>query len=222
MAEDLLIRNGYRGTSFGLIAGKLKMTRANIHYHFGNKRLLVEEVLQDYVDATSEKLHEIWTAPDIALIEKIELMMEFSRERHAKYNPPDKHGRPWSLIARMRQDSEFLTPKGRAALQRFGHDLTANIRIAIESAKDKKEFDASMPTEDVALQLVSIANSAGPITQDAASFERLEQLYRGFARIISLAFATKRRRKHRVNSRKIARVGSVRKRPGSSFARGNA
>jgi TetR/AcrR family transcriptional regulator, transcriptional repressor for nem operon len=222
VAEDLLIRNGYRGTSFGLIAGKLKMTRANIHYHFGNKRLLVEEVLQDYVDATSEKLREIWTAPDIALIEKIDFMMEFSRKRHAKYNPPGKHGRPWSLIARMRQDSEFLTPKGRAALQRFGHDLTANIRIAIESAKEKKEFDASMPAEDVALQLVSIANSAGPITQDAGSFERLEQLYRGFARIISLAFATKRQRKHRVNSRKIARVGPVRKRPRSSLARSNA
>jgi len=222
VAEDLLIRNGYRGTSFGLIAGKLKITRANIHYHFGNKRLLVEEVLQDYVQVTSEKLREIWTAPDNSLIEKIELMMEFSRMRHAKYNPPGKHGRPWSLIARMRQDSEFLTPKGRAALKRFGQDLTANIRIAIESAKDKKEFGASMPAEDVALQLVSIANSAGPITQDAGSFQRLEQLYRGFARIISLAFATKRQRKHRVNSRKIARVGSVRKRPGSSFARGNA
>jgi AcrR family transcriptional regulator len=222
VAQDLLIRNGYRGTSFGLIAGKLNMTRANIHYHFGNKRLLVEEVLQDYVDATSEKLREIWTAPDIALLDKIELMMEFSRKRHAKFNPPGKHGRPWSLIARMRQDSEFLTPKGRAALQRFGQDLTANISIAIESAKDKKEFDPSMPTDEVALQLVSIANSAGPITQDAGSFERLEQLYRGFARIISLAFATRRGRTRPVDSRKITRVETARKRPSSSLARGNA
>jgi AcrR family transcriptional regulator len=222
LAEELLIRKGYRGMSFGTIATKLKMTRANIHYHFGNKGSLVEEVIEDYVRTTLEGLRGIWAAADVSLVEKIALMTEHSRRRYLKYNPPGKKGRPWSLIARMRQDSEFLTPKGRATLQRFGQDLTANISIAIEAAKEKNEFDVSMPTEDVALQLVSIANSAGPITQDAASFERLEQLYRGFARIISLAFATRRGRKHRINSRKITRVGAVRKRPGSSLARGHA
>ncbi len=45
-----------------------------------------------------------------------------------------------------------------------------------------------MPTDDVALQLVSIANSAGPITQDAGNFDRLEQLYLAFARIITHAY----------------------------------
>src|SRR6266508_6004855 len=105
LAEDLLIRNGYRATSFGLIAKRLKITRANIHYHFGNKRALVEEVLEDYVAATSERLREIWTTSDVALTEKIELMTEYSRRRYAKYNRPGKTGRPWSLIARMRQDS---------------------------------------------------------------------------------------------------------------------
>src|SRR4051794_33259924 len=188
VAEDLLIRNGYRGTSFGLIANQLKMTRANIHYHFGNKKKLVEEVLEDYVAATAAKLCEIWTAPDISLIEKIELMTEFSRRRYVRYNRGGEKGRPWSLIARRRQDSEFLTPNGRTALQRFGKDLNATIKYAIETAKVRNEFIASMPTDDVALQLVSIANSAGPITHDAGSFDRPEQLYQGFARIIVLAF----------------------------------
>jgi len=45
-----------------------------------------------------------------------------------------------------------------------------------------------MPTSDIALQLVSIANSAGPITQDAGNFERLEELYVGFAGIINDAY----------------------------------
>ena len=45
-----------------------------------------------------------------------------------------------------------------------------------------------MPVEDIALQLVSIANSAGPITQDAGDFDRLEQLYEAFARIMTQAF----------------------------------
>ena len=190
LAEELLIRNGYRGMSFGIIATKLKMTRANIHYHYGNKRTLVEEVIEDYVRTTLEGLRGIWAAADMSLVEKIAMMTQHSRHRYMKFNPPGKKGRPWSLIARMRQDSEFLTPKGRAALQWFGKELNSYITLAIETAKTKGEFVETMPTEDVALQLVSIANSAAPITQDAGDFERLEQLYSGFTRIITVAFGT--------------------------------
>src|SRR5689334_7749723 len=98
LAEELLIRNGYRGTSFGVIATKLKMTRANVHYHFGNKRSLVEEVIEDYVTTTLEGLRGIWAAPEVSLTEKIALMTEHSRHRYARFNPPGKKGRPWSLI----------------------------------------------------------------------------------------------------------------------------
>lgn len=205
LAEELLIRNGYRGTSFGIIAAKLKMTRANIHYHFGNKRSLVEEVIEDYVRTTLEGLRGIWAAADVSLVGKIALMTEHSRRRYLKFNPPGKTGRPWSLIARMRQDSEFLTPKGRAALQRFGKELSSYITVAIETAKAKGEFIDTMPTEDISLQLVSIANSAAPITQDAGDFERLEQLYAGFTRIISIAFGTSETRKQLAASAIVSR-----------------
>ena len=188
LALDLLIQHGYRGVSFGDMAKALRTTRANIHYHFGNKQNLVQEVLEDYVEATLAALKEVWTTPDLTLARKIAAMVEFSRKRYAKYNPPGKKGRPWSLIARMRQDSDALTPKGRAALQRFGKELYECIVLAIEDAKARQEFATSMPVEDIALQLVSIANSAGPITQDAGDFDRLEQLYAAFARIMTQAF----------------------------------
>lgn len=188
LALDLLIQHGYRGVSFGDMAKALRTTRANIHYHFGNKQNLVQEVLEDYVEATLAALREVWTTPGLTLARKIEAMVEFSRRRYARYNPPGKKGRPWSLIARMRQDSDALTPKGRAALQRFGKELYDCIVVAIEDAKTRQEFAASMPVEDIALQLVSIANSAGPITQDAGDFDRLEQLYAAFARIMTQAF----------------------------------
>jgi TetR/AcrR family transcriptional regulator, transcriptional repressor for nem operon len=188
LAQDLLIQRGYRGVSFGDLADTLKTTRANIHYHFGNKQKLVEEVLADYVRKTTDDLREIWTAPDLPLIARIEAMLEYSRVRYAKYNAPGRAGRPWSLIARMRQDNDALTAKGRALLQRFGSDVTASIGSAIEHAKARGELDPRTPVEDVAIQLVSIANSAGPITQDAGSFERLEQLYMAFARIVTQAF----------------------------------
>ena len=215
LALDLLIQHGYRGVSFGALADALKTTRANIHYHFGNKENLVEEVLEDYVRATSAALQDIWSLPDVPLIGKIEAMVSYSRKRYHKYNPPGKEGRPWSLIARMRQDSDALSPKGRAALQRFGRDLHANIVAAIEDAKAQDEFAASLPVQDVALQLVSIANSAGPITQDAGNFDRLQQLYMAFARIITQAFghakaASKRRTPARKPRYVALAIGSAR------------
>lgn len=188
LALDLLIQHGYRGVSFGDLADVLKTTRANIHYHFGNKQALVEEVLEDYIEETLAGLREALQGSDLPLIKKIEAVVAISRRRHLKYNPPDKRGRPWSLIARMRQDSDALTPKGRAALKRFARDLEASITAAIVDAKARGEFIESMPVADVALQLVSIANSAGPITQDAGNFDRLEQLYMAFARIIQHAY----------------------------------
>ncbi len=188
LARDLLIRHGYHGMSFGDLAAALNTTRANIHYHFGHKRTLVEEVLLDYVGETTLMIKEIWTVSDAPLVQKIERNIEFSRKRYLKYNRPGKEGRPWSLIARMRQDSNVLTPKGHKALQQFGHDLSACIITAVKDAKRRKEFVSRMPVEDVALQLVGIANSAAPITQDAGSFDRLEQLYMGFKRIIIDAF----------------------------------
>jgi TetR/AcrR family transcriptional repressor of nem operon len=188
LALELLIKHGYRGVSFGDLADALKTTRANIHYHFGNKEGLVEQVLEEYVDVTSTQLHSIWTESDVSLFDKIDSTVEYSRKRYLKFNPRGHAGHPWSLISRMRQDSDALTPRGREALQRFGKNLFASIVFAIEDAKDRGEFDTSMPTDDIALQLVSIANSAGPITQDAGNFDRLEQLYLAFARIITHAY----------------------------------
>ena len=188
LALDLLIQHGYRGVSFGDMAETLGTTRANIHYHFGNKQALVEEVLADYVEVTLAALKDIWTTPGLPLARKIETMVKYSRKRYEKYNPPGTKGRPWSLIARMRQDSDVLTPKGRAVLQGFGRELYSCLVLAIEDAKFRKEFAAWMPVEDVALQLVSIANSAGPITQDAGDFDRLEQLYAAFVTIMNHAF----------------------------------
>lgn len=188
LALDLLIKHGYRGVSFGDLATALKTTRANIHYHFGNKEGLVEEVLEDYVRVTSEQLNQIWTEHGVRFVDKIRATVEYSRRRYMKYNHRRDTGHPWSLIARMRQDGDALTPAGREALQRFGRDLYASIVSAVDEAKAVGDFDDSMPTDYVALQLVAIANSAGPITQDAHDFQRLEDLYMGFARIIEHAY----------------------------------
>lgn len=217
LALDLLIQHGYRGMSFGDLARALNTTRANIHYHFGHKQTLVEEVLLDYVRETTRAMREIWTESDAPLREKIARNVDYSRKRYRKYNPPGQEGRNWSLIARMRQDSAVLTPKGHAALQQFARDLSDCITTAVAAARRRGEFVPSMPVDDVALQLIGIANSAAPITQDAGSFDRLEQLYMGFTRIITRAFGT---RQGGVEPRKMATRVSPASRRGTRVGAG--
>lgn len=202
LALDLLIQYGYRGVSFGDLAAALETTRANIHYHFGHKQKLVEEVLIDYTAETIRGTSAVFGHPDKSFTEKIEGVVAFSRRRYAKYNPPGDEGRPWSLIARMRQDSNFLTPRGHEALQDFARDLHACIVAAVVDARDRREFLPSIPVDDVALQLFCIANSASPITQDAGNFDRLEQLYLGFARIVTHAFGRQQQGTRRARAKR--------------------
>lgn len=187
LALDLLIRHGYRGMNFGDMATRLATTRANIHYHFGNKQMLVDEVLADYVDATLAALAGIWTRQG-SFAGKIDAMIDYSRERYRRYNPPGSEGHPWSLISRLRQDGDLLSPAGRNALRRFGAEMTAILAGAIEEARQRGEFGKALPVEDVALHLVTLADNAAPITIEAENFERLERLYRGFVGIVLQAF----------------------------------
>ena len=43
-ARDLFIQRGLADVSYGDIAEVVNTTRANLHYHFGNKNALIEAV----------------------------------------------------------------------------------------------------------------------------------------------------------------------------------
>lgn len=108
IAEELLIRHGYRGLRFQDIAEKLDITRGNVHYHFGNKEKIAEEVIVDYVRETLAKFHLIWSSKTSTLTEKILSTVELNRNRYNAFNASGKQGQPWSLIARMRIDHDLL------------------------------------------------------------------------------------------------------------------
>jgi TetR/AcrR family transcriptional regulator, transcriptional repressor for nem operon len=191
IATDMLIRDGYQGFRFQDVANALNTTRTNLHYHFGNKETLCEEVIVDYVDRTYSRFESIWHA-ESTLEDKILGMLEYNRERYLKYNPDGNTAHPWSLIGRMRLERELVGPKAREALLQFSARLEQLVTQGIATAVRRKELRQDAPVEDIALQLVAIANSANPITQDAGSFERLEHLYRAFARIVSHAYGLKK------------------------------
>ncbi len=187
VATEVLIRNGYQGFRFRDVAAALDTTRTNVHYHFGGKESLCDEVVVAYVEETSRRFERIWTARG-PLTDKILGTMESNRSRYLKYNPGADTARPWSLIARMRLERDQIGDKARNALANFSVDLERLITQGIEAAIGAGELRADAPVEDIALQLVAIINSADPITQDAGSFDRLETLYRGLARIVLHAY----------------------------------
>lgn len=191
ISTELLISNGYQGFRFRDVADHLKTTRANIHYYYGNKQNLCEEVIVDYVDQTLANWEANWKSP-ASFEQKIRGMMESNRQRYLRYNPTGRTAHPWSLIGRMRLERDVIGPKAQNALASFGVVLENLVVEGIERAIAEGELSEGIPKRDIALQLVAIANSAGPITQDGGSFDRLEQLYLSFARIVLHAYGCER------------------------------
>ena len=191
LATRLLIQRGYQGFSFGDIAERLGTTRANIHYHFGNKSRLVEEVIEDYASQTLAKLQRIWLDEATSLASKIDQTSEFNKRTYARYNRGARGGKSWSLITRMRWDRDFLTPKSERTLKDFSDQLHCSVLTAVKKAQQDGEIVRGAPLEDISLLVASIISSAGFTTQDAASFQRLEQLYATVSHIIESAYGVK-------------------------------
>lgn len=192
VATELLIRHGYHGTSFRHIAERLDITTTNIHYHFGNKEKLVEEVVGDYVTSTCARHKTIWENPDRSLPEKLKDVAAFNQIRYRAFNRGRKSGQPWSLIGRLRLEGEVLSPGARESLASFTDTVHASVRAAVQIAYDKGELIADAPLDDIAFLLVNIVNSSSVFTQDAGNFERLEQFFEAFSRVMLSAYAPPR------------------------------
>lgn len=193
VATELLITHGVRGLRFGDIADRLQITRANIHYHFGTKKNLVEEVIDEYVQQALAGLGAVWEDPGLTYQEKTRRTMEFNRGRYVKFNPAGRSGRSWSLISRMRLEADQLSDEARARLRHFTLAIETFIDEAVVRAQKNGELSAVAPVKDIAIQLIAIVDSAGSITQDGGSFDRLERLYTAYLRIVDHAYGTHER-----------------------------
>ncbi|MBN9309234.1 TetR/AcrR family transcriptional regulator [Devosia sp.] len=181
LASDLLVQHGYRGMRYAEIAAQLGITRANIHYHFGSKSALVDEVLADYVAATLGSLREVWADEGTSLAGKLSQMMVLSRQRYDRFNARGEPVRPWSLISRLRQDQELLSPTGRGLLAKFSTELHDVFAGALSRASAAGEIRSDV--EAATTLLVAIADSAAPITIAEGGFSGLEAAYGALARL---------------------------------------
>jgi AcrR family transcriptional regulator len=195
IAAELLIKHGYRGVSFRAISEVLNTTRANLHYHFGSKDGLVEEVLEDYVKETLDRYQEVWLDKSTTLREKVEATVKFTYGRYQKYNPDGDKGEPWSLMVRLRSDSDALTPKMNTMLHNVMQDFENFVRGGVSGAIETGELDANTPQERVVIQLVTIIHYAGLVTRDHGRFGRLAELWEANLSAIELAYGRKVRAK---------------------------
>ncbi len=190
VAQDLLIRNGYRGTSFADIAKPLGITNANIHYHFGTKQRLVEAAVKDYVAGSLAGHQRIWLAPETSLHAKMQAVVAFNRERYRRFNRGRDSGRAWSLIARLRLEGDVVGAQVRSELARFTDILHRCVRQAVQTAFDRGELKPDAPLDDIAFLIANIVNSSGVFTQDAGDFKRLEQFFATVESVVLAAYAT--------------------------------
>lgn len=192
VAIDLLIMHGYQGLRFGDIANKLKITRANIHYHYGNKSKLIEEVIAYYLTGTLKEMGAVWES-DLTYERKVIATMELNRRRYLRFNKSSEiGGAPWSLISRMRLEANLLSRRAREQLRTFSVAMERFVANAIDEAQAAGEIAIDAPIRDIAVQIVSVIDSAGPITQDAGSFARLEHLYLAHNRVIAHAYSKRK------------------------------
>lgn len=187
---DLMIRHGYRGASIRLAAEALGVTTTNVFYHFGSKEALCDLVIEDYVDEALAGHGAIWRDPELALTDKLNRFLEFNRKRYRRYNGRVDRGRPWSLIGRMRLESDLLGACAQAQLSRFREGLHQHILNAVEIARARGELKPDAPVDEIAILIVNLANSSSVFTQDAGSFERLEKLVQAIGRLITTAYGT--------------------------------
>ncbi len=184
VAKNRLIAYGYHGTTFGAIAESLDITTTNIHYHFGSKSKLVEEVVKDYVANASTQHRAIWLDETASLAEKVQNVVKYNYKLYKKFNRGKNSKNPWSLIGRMRLESDVLSDETNAALTSFTQSITEAIVLAVQRARDKGQLKADTPLEDLAFLLINLVDSSSVFAQDAGNFERLEQFFNAFSHVV--------------------------------------
>ncbi|GAA4336599.1 TetR/AcrR family transcriptional regulator [Pigmentiphaga soli] len=200
VTTEILIRDGYQGLRFHQISERLGITRGNVHYHFNNKQELIEIVTVEYVENVIDRFRVIWTDDSTTLKQKIEALLAFHRSRYDTFNPPGTSGHSWSLISVLRADRHLLGDKARNALEQFARSLEKYILTGVGMEVTAGRLRADAPVQEIMLQFVAIANSAGALTQDTGSFDKLADLYLGFYRIVEHAYGVAKKKEKKAGA----------------------
>jgi AcrR family transcriptional regulator len=196
LAQELYMRGGFEGFSFGDIAAALCITRANIHYHFGSKRQLMAEMIVGFVDDALTRIARHWTSPGQGFAERLRAQCNDLRTFHRHFNPEPGQRNVWSPISRLRLDLPVLGVLAIDALDQVNHGYDRCLRQAVAEAIAAGELRQDAPVDDIVRLLRTTIMSCGPMTQDHGSFAEVEALFTTIGRTISTAWGTPLLRRH--------------------------
>ncbi|MGK8890306.1 hypothetical protein [Burkholderia gladioli] len=116
-------------------------------------------------------------------------MVEYNFERYRQFNPTDHGTQSWSLIGRLRLESDVLSESARDMLASFTSSIHEGIRLAVDTAWHNGELRDDTPREDLAFLLINIVNSSSVFTHGTGGFDKLKLFFDAFSRVMLSAYA---------------------------------
>lgn len=187
-ATELFIRHGYNGVTFLDLAKDIGINHSLIHYHFGSKESLAEEVLQNFADRGIEENRRIWCDRESRLFDKFIAARDRMYERFILFNPKGKMEHPTGLVSRFSVDVDSISPKMRGLVQATQDSLDQTILEALEIAVERGELVPDTPIYQVMVQISSILYVAGPTARYGWEVTRLDDHFLGTLRMLLKAY----------------------------------
>ncbi len=197
IAAELYVLRGHDGFSFGDIAAVIGTTRANIHHHFGSKRLLMDELVADISADAQARIEQHWTAGRHSLGERLTLQLDDLRRFYDRYNPAPDDRHVWSPLSRLRHDLATLGEIAVKALEKVNRTYDRALDHAVRRAIAEGELSTDAPVEAIVRIFRATLLSCPPMTQDAGSFLEVERLFAALDQTVLKAWPGERARARR-------------------------
>lgn len=188
-ARDLFIQRGIGDVSYGDIAEVVHTTRANLHYHFGNKQALVAAVFQETFDAVEARFREIWIEPGQTLDQRIALTAEDCRQRFLEFNTDERGRNPWSLSARARYENHLLSEDIQRGISGMSRQFEEYLAHAVKLAIGNGELRPDTPVRSVVMLLTPLWYYGSLLTQHSGLNKLLDH-YTAVRDTIRAAYGT--------------------------------
>lgn len=187
VARRLFITRGVDTVSYGDIAEEVGATRANIHYHYGQKTELVSAVFAITFDEVQARLAEIWLSPNVPLLHRLDLLFADAQSRYEEFNTAENSNVPWSLSSRVYLGFSSTQPEVFEGIHVMSAYFEEVVTHAVQLAVGKGELEAGTPVDDVVLMITPLWHFGSPITQ-FSGLQRLQNHYSAVKRMITEAY----------------------------------
>ena len=164
-ARALFIQRGLSDVSYGDIAEVVNTTRANLHYHFGNKAALIEAVFQETFDDLEQQFQNVWARPGLTLAERIGLVARDCERRFYEFNDNERGRNPWSLSARARFERHLIPERIQEGISEMSRHFEDHVSHAVKLAIGDGELRPDTPVRQVVMLITPLWYFGSLLTQ---------------------------------------------------------